>query len=177
MSEQHPNRDIFDELTEASRRMVVGRKLPDGNLPWETIALVQNDLRRFVDTGVMSTKRIARSLGAGYSVHTLRGFLSATREKTNEVDIQRVARGINQLIETTARRQGVARPDGWVETEVAKRMLSVIAKTIELSSIGLIYSDAGRGKSLTLKAAASIFPGTILIRVRTGNTSASPLNA
>jgi len=40
-----------------------------------------------------------------------------------------------------------------------------------------LYSDAGRGKSLTLKAAASIFPGTILIRVRTGNTSASPLNA
>jgi hypothetical protein len=45
-------------------------------------------------------------------------------------------------------------------------MLVVISKAIELASIGVIYSDAGRGKSMTLRAAARIFPGSILLRIR-----------
>jgi len=83
----------------------------------------------------------------------LYAFLRADSPEALPQYSQRLARQLNQFVETDARRKTVARPGGWVETDIARRMLLVIAKTIELSSIGLIYSDAGRGKSLTLQAA------------------------
>jgi len=101
----------------------------------------------------------------------LYAFLRADSPEALPQYSQRLARQLNQFVETDARRKTVARPGGWVETDIARRMLLVIAKTIELSSIGLIYSDAGRGKSLTLQAAAAIFPGSILVRIVSGATS------
>src|SRR5690606_35760018 len=60
---------------------------------------------------------------------------------------------------------------GWIETAVAKRMLVLIGKTIELRCMGIIFSDAGRGKTMTLQAAAGVYPGSILVRVVSGAKS------
>ena len=168
-------RDIFDELADASRRLVAGRKLPEGELPWESIEQVRRDFRRWHEASGRTLDQVARSLGEGFAATTLHKWLAATGVDNVGCDMQRMTRGINQFIETEGRRSKVAKPPGWVETEVARRMLLVIAKAIELNSIGLIYSDAGRGKSLTLQAAAAIFPGSILVRIVTGAHSPAGL--
>ena len=74
--------------------------------------------------------------------------------------------GINAYIETYERSQDTPRPNGFIETGVAVRMLSLIKNAVELRTMGLIYSDAGRGKTMTLQAAAMLFTGSIYIRVR-----------
>lgn len=164
--------EILDRLSDQARRLRVGHKLPaDNPLPWEKIDQVRSDLVFLLEQPGVTMEQIARAMGRGFSPATLRTFRDATgREALGDID--RVARGVNQFLETLARRNESRRPEGFVETEVARRMLTVIERTAQLASIGLIYSDAGRGKSMTLEAASMIHPGAILVRVR--HTTRSP---
>ncbi len=167
--------EIIERIAKASRRLRMGQRLPDGPLPWDVVQRVQADFRRVLDQPGISLTDVAEAMGEGFSRGTLSRFKNMIRPDDSTVDLDRVVRGINQFLETLARRRQVALPDTFVETEVARRILLVIAKTIELSAIGLIYGDAGRGKTLTLKAAAAIHTGAILIRVTQSTRTPSSL--
>ena len=163
---RHTNAEILDRLSDHARRLRVGQKLPaDDPLPFDKIQQVRNDLLFLLETPGITLEQVSRAMGKGYSTVVLHAFKAAT-DRHALGDIDRVTRGVNQFLETLARRNEAKLPEGFVETEVARRMLTVIERTAQLGSIGLIYSDAGRGKSMTLEAASMIWPGSILVRVR-----------
>jgi len=161
------SREILEKLQNDARRLRIGQRLPtgDGELPWELIKRVQDDFCFLLSQPDVTMEQVAEAMGPGYSRGTLSRFKNMTSRQNSVGDLDRVTRGINQFMETIARRRQSAMPHGFVETDVARRILVVIAKTIDICSIGVITGDAGRGKSLTLQAAAAIHPGSILIRV------------
>lgn len=175
MSQDHP--DILSQLAEQGRRLHLARKLPDGDLSWEWIERVRDDFRAFLKARGMSQGVASRKLGKGYSGGVISGFLSMkSPDNYAEVgDVQRIARGINAFMETEARRAVAPKVAGFVETDVAKRMLTLIANVIELRAIGMITSDPGRGKTITMDAAKVNFPGSVLTRVMVGSRSPAGL--
>ena len=158
-------RDILDKIANDARRLRVARNLPEGKLSWEWICRVRDDFRRFKDEQGLSLGQLSKRMGKGFSASVLSQFASLEAEDEYIGDIDRIVRGVNQAMETYVRSQEVVRPTGFVETAVANRMLNAIQLAIETRSIGVIWSDAGRGKTMTLKAAAQIFQGSILVRV------------
>jgi len=160
--------ELLDQLAQDARRLRVGQALPEtGKLPPAQIRAVQDDLRFMLDRPGVTIAKVAEALGDGFSRGSLSRFLNAEPEADQSTaDLDRIARGVNAFLETLARRSESRGPAGFVETVAAKRMLTVIEKTIELCAVGLIVGDAGRGKSMTLQAAKDIWPGTLLIRIR-----------
>ncbi|MEM9881400.1 MAG: AAA family ATPase [Planctomycetota bacterium] len=162
-------RELLDNLSKEARRLHVGQKLP-ANRPvtWELAQRVQADFRYLLDQPGVTIAGIAEAMG-DLSRGPLSRFRNLDKPEDFTGDLDRTVRRVNEFMETMGRRklaQTAKAPEGFVETEVARRMLVVIGKTIELSSMSLITSDAGRGKTLTLKAAESIHPSSIYLRVR-----------
>ena len=157
--------DILAALASDDRRLRVGQKLPEqGEIPWELIERVRDDLNFMVSQPGITAKMVMAA--TGISKTRFHRFGRATSRESVRCDVDRITRQINTFLETIARRNEAQLPDGFVRTQVAERMLTIIGKTIELLSIGVIYADAGRGKSMTLEAATHIYPGSVLLRVR-----------
>src|SRR3990172_789793 len=158
--------DILSQLAQSARRLRVARILPDGKLPWEWIRRVHDDFVRFVEEHGLSLSEISRRMGAGFSLSVISQFYGLEAPDQYIGDVDRIARGLNGWMETYLQSLEVPRPAGWVDTAIARRMITVIKNAVEMRSVGLIYSDAGRGKTMTLKAASQIYPQGILVRVR-----------
>jgi len=71
-------RDIFDDLAQAPRRLAVGRILPDGDLPWPLTEQVCDDLRRYQTVSGMSIKEVSHHMGEGFSRGTLCRWLASS---------------------------------------------------------------------------------------------------
>lgn len=165
--------EIFDKLTQDGRRLRVGHRLPEGQLDSKVITAVRDDLRLVLDQEGVTLDKI--SAASGISPSHLHRFIKMETLVDFAGDAQATARRINTFLELVGRRKEAQLPEGFVRTDVARRMLTLIGKTIELCSIGIIQSDAGRGKTMTMQAARMIYPGSILIRVRRGSHSAGGL--
>lgn len=161
--------ELLDELARQGRLQCVGQVLPaDRPLTWSQVERVRDELKLVLDQPDVTMDTISKALGEGYSRGTLSRFINLRSAEECDGQTEHHARTINAWLETIGRRREVKerRPHGFVETEVARRMLAVIGKVNELCTIGLILGDAGRGKSMTLEAAQLIHPGSVLLRVR-----------
>lgn len=167
MSDQRD--DILKGLQDDARRLRLARKLPPtGELTDDQVRLVAEDFNRFLDAAGVTLDTVSRSLGKGYSAGVLSSFRSMGDDGRTKYtgNAGKVARAVNGYMERHAQQREAYRPDGFVETAVAKKMLTVIQQAIKLKSMALIASDTGRGKSMVFKAAQEIFTGSVLIRVR-----------
>lgn len=167
--------DILNQIAQDARRLRVGQKLPpEGEpIPYEQIALVQQEFEKFLSVTGLSVADVAKRMGKGYSASTISTWRSHTKEREYKGNLDRVTRGVNQFMETYAQQATAPKTEGWVETTVAKHMINVIRKCISLRSMAIISSDSGRGKTLTFKAAESVYPGAVYLRVLRGTRTAS----
>ena len=157
--------DILAALATDARRLRVGQRLPkEGEIPWNLVERVREDFNFMLDQPGVTMEIIGNAIGL--SRGPLSRFRNAATREGFVGDLDKTTRQINTFLETIVRRRDAKLPDGFVKTKVAERMLTVIGKTIELSSIGVICADAGRGKSMTLRAATRIYPGSVLLRIR-----------
>lgn len=162
---------ILDALHEQARKLHMARMLPDGELGWEWVQRIQEDFERFLkDTGY-TLRKVSKKLGAGFSPPVLSQFRNMSGPDDYIGDRDRIVRKLNQFMEQEARNQAAPGPADFVETRVAKRMLTAIQNAIELRGIGLIYGPAGVGKTITLEAAVSIFAGSVMVRARSTTRS------
>lgn len=134
------------------------------NLSPDEAAQVARDFDRYMKENRLSLEAVSKKLGKGFSPSLLSTF--RTGKYKGETD--RIARAINQFMEDNAVARDSKRPENFVETAVAKRMLTVIRMSMQTRSIGLITGPAGLGKTLTMKSAAVIHPGTIYMRIIQG---------
>ena len=142
---------LLDQLAAEARRLKVGQKLPaEDPIPWEAIERVRDDFRYLLDNSSVTITALAEAAG-DLSRGPLSRFRGCTSRQDFNGNLDHTARRVNQLMETLGRRALASvsdRPDGFVETEVARRILLVVSKTVEMQAMGLITSDAGRGKTL-----------------------------
>jgi DNA transposition AAA+ family ATPase len=162
--------DILSQIANEARRLRVARKLPpEGEpIPYNLVGQVQEDFRKFQDVTGLSLADVARRMGRGFSGPTLSSFANFDADKNREFkgDLDRITRGVNTFMESFARQATAPRPEGFITTAVADFMLKVIRKTIDLRSMSIISSDSGRGKTMTARAAASVYPGAVYVRVK-----------
>lgn len=133
----------------------------DRELTPQEIAQVARDAKAYMREHAVSLASLSRQLGQGYSQATLSNFLNGHKRG----DQERVARALNAWLETQTRAAEVARPEGFVETDVARKILTVIRTAVDSRKIGVVTGSAGMGKTLTAKAAHKMFPGSIYLRV------------
>ena len=155
------NNSILDRLAADARRRRVALNLPNGTLTWEQMLVIRNQFQAMMDSHPkkISLTKAAKRLGDGYSYATLYSFMTASDEVTMKCNGQKVARALNSLCEQLALEMEAPKLDGFVETRVAQRILTLVRLTIQNKGISLVYSDAGRGKTKT----ACRFGGSIVV--------------
>lgn len=150
------------------------RMLPnDRPLTPDEIDAVARDYSKFRRELRLTHKAVSRELGEGFGPSTLSEFETGAKRG----DKEKVARALNQWMEHRVRDAEVARPRGFVVTQVAKEILSVVHSLRTTGGFALVSGPAGVGKTLTLQAARSMVPGTVLLRITEGERSPSGLTA
>lgn len=125
------------------------------------IEQVARDFDRWIKQRRFTLESIAKKLGQGYSTSVLSQFRSGRYKG----DLEKVARATNELMERDERSRELPKPKDYVETEVARRILTVVRTAIEAGGIGVFYGPSGTGKTKSLEAAHTMFTGSVLIRV------------
>lgn len=160
---------ILDQLAQDARGLRRARMLPtDRPLEPSEIKAVAQDAKRWARERRYSHETLSRRLGEGFSPTLISKFFTGTYIG----DLEKVARALNELMERDEGARQTPRPDGFVETDVAKRMLVTIRTAVHTRSMGLIIGPAGVGKTMTLKCAESVYAGSIYLRIL--QTSRSP---
>lgn len=153
---------ILDRLAQEARIMHKARMLPQsGPLKPEQTEQVRQDFIAFTRENNISHKTVSRALGGGFSKSTISLWLSGKYDG----DVDRVTRAINQWMEDEAVARAFRRPDGFVETEVVTKMLAAMKMARTQGTMALIHGPAGVGKTMTAEAAATVFQGSIYVRV------------
>ncbi|MCB9902538.1 MAG: AAA family ATPase [Planctomycetes bacterium] len=168
--QQEPS--AMDQFAQDARIRKGARMLPqDRKLTAGEIDAVRADLAAFTDPGGGKRTQawVSRNLGAGYSAAVVSGFING---KPNSRD-EEIARAVNEMLEIeTARAKGV-RPTVFVETGVAREILTVCTQARVHLAMGEILGPAGVGKSITLRACAQKIPGSVYLRC--SESTAQPL--
>lgn len=142
--------------------MQQARMLPaTGALTPDQIDQVRQDFVAFTRENGISMTRVSKALGKGYSQGTLSNYVNGK----SRGDAEAVTRALNQWMEDEAQARAVRRPDGFVETDVAVRMLTTIRTAKVQGVMALIHGPAGVGKTMTAHVAKAMFPGSIYQRV------------
>lgn len=162
-------RSIIEQIEQDARFMRRARMLPQRALTPAEIEQVARDAKQFLKERRLSIGKLSRALGEGFSESVLSQFLSSVYKG----DCERIARAVNAHIERVAQTAEVKRPDGFVETEVATRILTVIRTAVETCCIGEVIGPAGVGKTLTFETAVTLYPGSIYMRAIHGTRSPS----
>lgn len=180
MGQEHEP-DILNELAADERRLRVARHLPkDGKLKPDDIINVLNDCRAIIQRYGVKFRQISSDLGKGYSQSVISQILKITCEgdidRAYDGDIDDKVRAINNWNERYVRAQETARPKAdFIETSVARKILTLISNAIEYRKIGLVCGPSGVGKTMTLQAAHQKITGSIYIRIDSSTTSVSAL--
>lgn len=158
-------KNILDQIEHDARIMRRARMLPtDRRLTRDEIDQVARDVQAWMREEGRTLDSVSRALGKGFSPPVLSTFLKGDARGDGE----RLARSLNEFMERESRAGDASRPEGFVETRVAQRMLVVIRTAVETRSMGLIVGPAGMGKTLTAKAAHAIYTGSLYIRITQG---------
>lgn len=126
----------------------------------EEIAQIGRDVNRFSKETRRSLSSIAKSIGISPS-----HLSTFCNHKSQTGDCEELARKLNEFIDREARRSEQAMPRGFVETNVAERIITAIRTTMNASAMGIAYGPAGVGKSMVAEAAEKMIAGSIALRV------------
>lgn len=162
---RHRADSILDQLAQEARIMQQARMLPPkGPLSPEQIDQVRQSFIEFTRENNISNTRVSKALGKGFSQATLSKYVNGK----DSGDAEGITRAINQWMEDEAQARAVRGPDGFVETDVAVRMLTTIRTAYIQGVIGLIYGPAGVGKTMAAKAAHSKYRNSVYLRMMRG---------
>lgn len=171
-------RSIIEQLAQDARVVRRARMLPvDRPLNPAELDQVAKDVKGWLDEQNIAITRVSKDLGEGFSPATISQFLNGHAKG----DMERIARGLNEYMERRSVAKEVALPADFVETHVAKQILTVIRTTILASgngpdargTFGLVRGPGGVGKTMTLTAAERVFTGAIYLRIN-GGTKRGP---
>lgn len=152
--------------------MKTARMLPtDRKLTPSEIEQVARDFDRFLKERRVAAATVSKSLGKGFSASVISTF----RNCVYKGDQEHIARAVNEWMERMSRADDTARPEGFVETEVAKRILTIVRTAVNTNTIAAIYGPAGVGKTMTFEACAKIYTGSVPVRITQGARRATGL--
>ena len=168
--------DSLDRLMEQDgRRLLQARMLPtEGLLTPKQCDQVRSAAQAYRIKHGISYANLARQVG-GFNTSTASQILRGTYAVANPTTLDEHLRAINDWMEVDARRRRTKPQTNFVETYVAKRLYACAAKASESCIIAVAHGPSGIGKTMVGHVIAERFPGTIFVRLSTGNTSYTAL--
>ncbi|MGE5606544.1 MAG: AAA family ATPase [Bacteroidota bacterium] len=127
---------------------------------------IRDLIREHMETTGKSQRVVAKAIGV--SDATLSGFIRGSYAG----DMHEVAGKIINYLNRHEARQTVPEEPQFVETSIAKEVFTVTEFAHNHNKIGLIYGDAGVGKTLALTTYAAAHPDVIFVRARVNLKSA-----
>jgi DNA transposition AAA+ family ATPase len=163
----------IDRLVQEARVPGDARMLKDDQpLTDELRKTVLAGLRAYLDRSGMSQSKAARSMAM--SETTLSEVLSGNYGADDEP----IVRKIDQWIGHQIAKEKAPKDPGFVRTSVAGKIMAVAKWVSKTAGIGLIVGPAGCGKTRTLRALRSQYPGSIYISItRAGQSTLSVLDS
>lgn len=153
MSSDSSNRDLLSQLGDDARVLKQARVLPSGPLTEEHIAAVRADYMTYTAKRGVSDAQAAKEIGIAAST------LSQWRSGQYAGDNEKVARAVNDWMETHARRDRAATPPGYVTTRVAEEMSAIVNAAITTGAMAAIVAPSGSGKTMVLRVLADKYRG------------------
>lgn len=131
---------------------------------------IRDLLREHLNETGKSQAEVAKSIGL--SSATLSGFIRGTYAG----DMNEVAERIANYLSRQEKRLAAPQEPGFVETSIASEVLTVAEFTHTRRTIGLVYGDAGIGKTIALAQYAANHPGNVIyLRARVDLKSAGAI--
>jgi DNA transposition AAA+ family ATPase len=157
MTDQHDDRESFlNHLTARDRVQVQARMLPMTTLTADQITDVRGDYQRYTSTAGVMDAQVAREIGVSSSV------ISQWRTGTYRGDNERIARQLNDWMESHARRRSSQLPREYVPTRVAENIATIVSAACAQQSMAAIVTPSGCGKTYLLQVLADRFSGHYL---------------
>ncbi len=157
---ERPN-DIIDDLGQAawvSRRYA--RMHPTDRQPTENeVKAARNDARRYLQEHGISSKRLSRELGSGFSPSVISQVLSGSYRVESDDKLK----AILKWIENDEQSRESKLSSDLVVTHAVKRMMTAIDGACKHQSIAVIIAPAGLCKSTVLQAAHQSRPGSVYV--------------
>lgn len=168
----HSDGDWIAKLAEKARILGEARMLRDDEpITDEKTAAVLQRFKEYLERSGLSQEKAAKSMG--FAAGTLSTILSGTYAG----DAESFVRKIDKWIEHRVRKEQAPKDPGFVKHKVAQQIYGVAKWVAETGCIGMVTGPAGIGKTRTLKALRSDFPGSIYICItRSGQSNLSVLD-
>ncbi len=163
MNEQNKDDRAFELLDQDARVARTARMLnEDQSLKPNQRTDITERVRKFLDEHRITQASVAREVGI--STTTISEVLRL-QYKGHTSDAQLVK--LHNWLELAARRENIVHNREWVETSVAREILSVAGIVAETCKIGVVFGPSHIGKTFTLKAVEGDqrFGDPVLIRV------------
>ena len=156
-----PDSSNFDNLVGQDARLRKGsRMVPDGPLSAATRADIRALLVRHMEDGGLSQTDVAEAIGQSATyVNNLLTKAASLPEATAE----RMWRDVNNWLEREARARESQRPDDFVRTRVAERLIALAERLAERPDMAVAFGPAGIGKSTVIKAVVAEIPTAVAI--------------
>ncbi len=139
----------------------------------EMMSLDIEATRRSIQSHMEQTGKSQSELSriTGLSPATISQFLKGIYAGNNE----QIAYTIMKALEIEIRRKDAIKTPQFVMTSIAEDVLAVVKYAHDYKDIGIIYGDAGIGKTMTLKQYAAQNPGTVFITVNPTNSNSKAI--
>lgn len=131
----------------------------DRPLSPDEIARAVKDVKDWAKETKRSHAMLAK--GIGVSTTTVQHVMSGTYTG----DAESIVRKLTSYMEQLAAASEVERPTGFVSTEVASKILTVVKMACDERGLGLVTGPAGIGKTECVRAAKRLRPTSIFIHV------------
>lgn len=125
----------------------------------DDLAEIRENLRAHIEAQGKTQSDVARSLGV--SVAAVSQFLAGSYAG----NVARLADKVKRLLELESQRAVAPKRPGFVRTSIAQAVLDVAEYAHINGDLGLVYGDAGVGKTMALQEYARTHPDAIYISV------------
>lgn len=152
----------FDELVgQEARVRRVSRMIPvTGQIPAQTRSEIRAALEAHMKENGLAQADVAECLGTSATyVNNLLTEAAALPVGTRD----RLLRDVNNWLEREARAAEAQRPDDFVTTRVAERLIAVAERLTERADMAVAHGPAGIGKSTTIAAIVAEIPTAVAL--------------
>ncbi len=161
--------DIMNQIGERNRIMSSTRTCrhdDPAKVTLEESRTVIEQVRRHMDSTQLSNIYVARALGMSPST------ISQVLNHKYAGDSKSIILDLDRWLDDEVKRASSPKPAEFVLTSVAREIQAVADLASQMNGIGMVYGQAGIGKTLALRAVAADKPGSTFVSLET--VSATP---
>jgi|GEM_PF-1695845 len=161
--------NMMERLKEGTRTMSESRLIRHDDrskITREDALAVSEQVRRYMSENALANNYLARAIGVSPST------ISQLLNHRYMGDWQTLTIDLDRWLDEEIKRASCPRPSDFVWTSVAREIQAIADVSVQMKGIGLVFGQAGFGKTLALQAIAADKAGAIYVSLETIGSNA-----